>query len=100
MWRIWSQGQPLHPFGYGLSYSKFEYAHLKLSSQTLRAGDTLEVEAEVRTLGRREGDEVAHLYLSFPPSPGARFARCEASHESTWPPDGRSRSTSSWTREN
>ena len=34
-------GKPLYAFGYGLSYTKFTYAHLKLSAQTVHAGDTL-----------------------------------------------------------
>ena len=65
------EGQPLYPFGYGLSYSKFEYSNLKLSSTKLKAGDSLSVEADVRNVSQREGDEVVELYLSFPKSPGA-----------------------------
>jgi beta-glucosidase len=64
-------GQPLYPFGYGLSYSKFEYSNLKLSATKLKAGDSLSVEADVKNVGQREGDEVAELYLSFPKSPAA-----------------------------
>jgi beta-glucosidase len=62
-------GQPLYPFGYGLSYSKFEYSNLKLSTTDLKAGDSLTVEADVKNISNREGDEVAELYLSFPKSP-------------------------------
>ncbi len=64
-------GQPLYPFGYGLSYSKFEYSNLKLSTTDLKAGDSLTVEADVRNVSTREGEEVAELYLSFPKSPAA-----------------------------
>jgi beta-glucosidase len=64
-------GQPLYPFGYGLSYSKFEYSNLKLSATKLKAGDSLSVEADVKNVSQREGDEVAELYLSFPKSPAA-----------------------------
>jgi beta-glucosidase len=64
------EGQPLYPFGYGLSYSKFEYSNLKLSNVELNAGDSLEVEVDVKNAGEREGDEVAELYLSFPKLPG------------------------------
>jgi beta-glucosidase len=63
------EGQPLYPFGYGLSYSKFEYSNLKLSSTTLNAGDSLSVDADIKNVSEREGDEVAELYLSFPKSP-------------------------------
>ncbi len=65
------QGQPLYAFGYGLSYSKFEYSNLKLSATSLKAGDSLSVEADVRNVSQREGDEVVELYLSFPRSPAA-----------------------------
>jgi beta-glucosidase len=64
-------GQPLYPFGYGLSYSKFEYNNLKLSASTLNAGDPLSVDADVKNTGGHDGDEVAQLYLSFPKTPGA-----------------------------
>jgi len=65
------KGQPLYAFGYGLSYAKFEYSSLKLSTTTLKAGDSLTVEADVRNVSQREGDEVVELYLSFPKSPAA-----------------------------
>jgi len=65
------EGQPLYPFGYGLSYSKFEYTNLKLSTRNLKAGDSLNVEADVRNVSQREGDEVVELYLSLPKSPVA-----------------------------
>ncbi len=65
------EGQPLYPFGYGLSYSKFAYSNLKLSETTLAAGSTLTVDAEVRNTGTRDGDEVAELYLNFPKLAGA-----------------------------
>jgi beta-glucosidase len=65
------EGQPLYPFGYGLSYSQFDYSNLKLSAATLKAGACLEVEAEVRNTSQVAGDEVAELYLSFPKVAGA-----------------------------
>ncbi len=61
-------GEALYAFGYGLSYSKFEYGNLKLSATKLKAGDPLRVEADVRNVSQREGDEVVELYLSFPQS--------------------------------
>jgi beta-glucosidase len=59
-------GKPLHGFGYGLSYSRFEYGNLKLSSQSLGAGEPLTVDVDVRNAGTRAGDEVAQLYLTQP----------------------------------
>jgi beta-glucosidase len=64
-------GQPLYPFGYGLSYSRFAYRNLKLSTITLKAGDTLTVDADVHNTSKRDDDEVAQLYLVPPPMPGA-----------------------------
>ena len=65
------QGQPLYPFGYGLSYSKFEYGNLKLSKKELDAGDPLGVQVDVKNVSQREGDEVVELYLDFANMPGA-----------------------------
>ncbi len=63
------KGKALYNFGYGLSYTKFSYSHLKLSTDTLHAGDTLTAEADVRNAGSVAGDEVAELYL-IPPHDG------------------------------
>jgi len=65
------EGQPLYPFGYGLSYSRFEYSNLTLSATALTAGDSLGVEADVKNADQFDGDEVVQLYLNFPSSPGA-----------------------------
>jgi beta-glucosidase len=62
-------GKPLYRFGYGLSYTKFSYSHLKLSAETVHAGDTLTATADVTNNGKRAGDEVAELYL-IPPQNG------------------------------
>ena len=64
-------GEPLYPFGYGLTYSRFEYNNLKLSSSSLSAGDPLTVEVDVKNTSQRVGDEVVQLYLNFPKLPGA-----------------------------
>ncbi|MHB1021967.1 MAG: glycoside hydrolase family 3 C-terminal domain-containing protein [Acidobacteriaceae bacterium] len=61
-------GKPLYPFGYGLSYTKFAYSNIKLSSTKISAGDTLTVEADVKNIGDVAGDEVSELYLSAPAS--------------------------------
>jgi len=67
------EGQPLYPFGYGLSYSKFEYSNLKLSATNLKAGDSLNVDADVKNASDREGDEVVELYLSYPKAVSAQI---------------------------
>jgi beta-glucosidase len=65
------EGQPLYPFGYGLSYSKFEYSNLKLSNATLEAGNPLTVDVDVKNASERAGDEVVELYITFPKLAGA-----------------------------
>jgi beta-glucosidase len=64
-------GSPLYPFGYGLSYSKFEYSNLKLSSPELEAGNPLSVDVDVKNASQKTGDEVVELYITFPKVPGA-----------------------------
>ena len=64
------KGKPLYPFGYGLSYTKFAYSGLALSMERLKAGEPLGVDVDVKNVGKRDGDEVAELYLAFPKVPG------------------------------
>jgi len=73
-------GQPLYPFGYGLSYSKFEYSNLKLSNPELRAGSPLDVEVEVKNTSKRAGDEVVELYVTFPKVAGAPLRALRGFH--------------------
>jgi beta-glucosidase len=65
------EGKPLYPFGHGLSYTTFSYSGLALSKKAIKAGDPLTVEVTIANTGKREGDEVAQLYLSFPTVAGA-----------------------------
>jgi beta-glucosidase len=53
-----------YPFGFGLSYTTFEYRDLKLSSKVLKKDGSLEVSVKVRNTGDREGQEVVQLYTS------------------------------------
>jgi beta-glucosidase len=54
---------PLFPFGYGLSYTKFDYSDLKLSTDKVAHGQPVEVSLSVRNSGSRAGAEVIELYL-------------------------------------
>ncbi len=65
------EGKPLYPFGHGLSYTTFAYNSLSLPKSPIKAGDPLTAEVKVTNTGKREGDEVAQLYLSFPNVAGA-----------------------------
>lgn len=58
------RGEPLFPFGHGLSYTTFAYSDLRLSAKTIAPGETLTVSVEVQNVGQRAGDEVVQLYLS------------------------------------
>jgi beta-glucosidase len=62
-------GPVLYPFGYGLSYTRFDYAGLQLSAATIRAGQPVEVGVEVKNAGARDGEEVVEVYVQGPPSP-------------------------------
>ena len=58
------KGEPLYPFGYGLSYTKFAYSNLRFESKTVKAGEPLKVSVDVTNSGDRQGDEVVQLYLT------------------------------------
>jgi beta-glucosidase len=60
------RGKPLYGFGYGLSYARFRYGNLKLSRQSLSAGEPLTVDVDVTNAGGPAGDEVVQLYLTQP----------------------------------
>ncbi len=64
-------GEPLWPFGYGLSYTSFSYSDLALPNGSLNAGDPLDASVTVTNTGKVAGDEVVQLYLKFPDIPGA-----------------------------
>ncbi|MDR2652002.1 MAG: glycoside hydrolase family 3 C-terminal domain-containing protein [Prevotellaceae bacterium] len=59
------KGTPLYEFGYGLSYSNFEYSIIN-APQTVKMGDTVKITAEIKNTGKMDGDEVVQLYVSLP----------------------------------
>ncbi len=64
-------GTPLYPFGYGLSYTSFNYSGLSLPTSAVKAGEPVVAEATVTNTGKVAGEEVVQLYLSFPDVKGA-----------------------------
>ena len=63
-------GKPLWGFGYGLSYAKFKYGPVKLSAETLKAGDPLKATVTVTNTGNVSGDEVVEAYVKTPQADG------------------------------
>lgn len=55
-------GEPLYPFGFGLSYTTFSYSDIKLDKNA-KIGETIEVSAKVTNSGETKGEEVVQLYL-------------------------------------
>ncbi|HWZ50048.1 MAG TPA: glycoside hydrolase family 3 C-terminal domain-containing protein [Granulicella sp.] len=60
---MYFKGEPLYPFGFGLSYTSFRYANLKTSTPTLAADGDLTVSVDVTNTGSRAGDAVVQLYV-------------------------------------
>ncbi|HEY0306620.1 MAG TPA: glycoside hydrolase family 3 C-terminal domain-containing protein [Acidobacteriaceae bacterium] len=58
--------KPAYPFGFGLSYTQFAFSNLKLSTEKPKRGEKVSVSFDVRNTGKREGAEVAQLYLGDP----------------------------------
>jgi beta-glucosidase len=59
---MYFQGQPLYPFGFGLSYSTFAYSNLQVDSA---AAGTINVRVDVENTSKRAGDEVVQVYASY-----------------------------------
>lgn len=60
---MYFQGEPLYPFGFGLSYTNFEYSNLNLSSCEIKEDETITVTFDICNVGDRDGEEVAQLYI-------------------------------------
>ncbi len=55
--------EPLFPFGYGLSYTTFEYSSLQITPNKISTNDTITVKVNIQNTGQRAGDEVVQLYV-------------------------------------
>jgi beta-glucosidase len=60
---LYFKGEPLYAFGYGLSYTSFQYANLRVAPATPRANGPINVSVEVKNSGARAGEEVVQLYV-------------------------------------
>jgi beta-glucosidase len=56
-------GLPLFPFGFGLSYTQFGYSNIRLEKKEIHANESVKVHCTITNTGKREGDEVAQLYI-------------------------------------
>jgi beta-glucosidase len=60
------RGEPLYPFGHGLSYTAFAYGKLRTAGSAVGPGQDVVVEVDVTNTGDRAGDEVVQLYVAYP----------------------------------
>ncbi len=63
-------GTPIYPFGFGLSYTNFEYSNIKVSESSVDANGKVTVTADVKNAGSVAGSEVVQLYVSVPNADG------------------------------
>jgi beta-glucosidase len=62
--RYWDlSSKPLYPFGYGLSYTSFQFGQLRLNKSRIKSGEAAEVSVDVTNTGRTAGDVVAQVYI-------------------------------------
>jgi beta-glucosidase len=71
---MYFKGKPLYPFGYGLSYTTFEYSNLRASSSQLMAQGEVRITVNVRNSGSWAGDEVVQMYVAHI---GSKVARAQ-----------------------
>ncbi|MEW6202206.1 MAG: glycoside hydrolase family 3 C-terminal domain-containing protein [bacterium] len=60
---MYFEKEPLYPFGYGLSYTTYEYTNIGVDKKTATESDTITVSMDVKNTGGRDGDEVVQLYV-------------------------------------
>ncbi|HEY4234937.1 MAG TPA: glycoside hydrolase family 3 C-terminal domain-containing protein [Lacipirellulaceae bacterium] len=60
---MYFRGEPLYPFGYGLSYTTFDYSNLRTSADTVAADGRLTVSVDLKNTGERAGEEVVEMYV-------------------------------------
>jgi beta-glucosidase len=65
---MYSRAEPQYPFGYGLSYTSFSYANLRVSGERLSSKSPVDVSLDLTNSGSRAGDEVVQLYVRYPES--------------------------------
>jgi beta-glucosidase len=61
---VFSSTDPLFPFGYGLSYTQFEYSDLRIVRKDLKAADTIRLSVKIKNTGSVAGKEVVQIYIN------------------------------------
>ncbi len=61
---MYAKQRPLYAFGFGLSYTSFQYSHLRVTAHSLAGGATAQVTVDVKNTGARAGDEVVQMYVT------------------------------------
>lgn len=67
--------EPLYPFGYGISYTDFQFSGVKADKNSYKLGDTITVTTTVKNTGKMKGKEVVQVYISKPESKVERAAK-------------------------
>ena len=60
---------PAFPFGFGLSYTSYQYNNVKIDKREIQRGDELEVSVDIKNKGTMKGEEIIQLYVGYPDSP-------------------------------
>ncbi len=68
-------GEPLYPFGFGMSYTRFEYTKVAVSKPVVRQSESIRVRATVKNAGGMAGDEVVQVYVRLLESPVSQPVR-------------------------
>jgi beta-glucosidase len=86
--------EPLFPFGFGLSYTRFEFGDLKVNRKDFKSSEPVEVTIRVKNAGKREGAEIVQLYVADPISSVPRPAKELKAFAKVWLKPGESKDVS------